>query len=234
MRKGLLILGLIGLGFAKDIQVVEGDGYHYVHVSLTDINRIVCPAEISGVVYSKEKSIEIKRKGNNAWVKILPTKKGSKISYPSYPREVYVECGNRVFSLVLIPKKVPASTIVLKVPYENVEKAKEFEAKANSYESLMLSLIKHAYQEVPPSGYKAKRVNKKVKGFKELDLYKLKEYVGGKYVVEEYMITAKEDVHLNEGAFIPYVRSPLAISIVKPKLKKGESTRLIVVKLREE
>lgn len=234
MKKIAVFLALFPLIALSEVQVIEGDGYHYVEISLTDINRIVCGLEITGVVYSKEKSIEIKRKGRNAWVKILPTKKGDKIKYPSYPREVYVECGGKVFSLILLPKKIPATTVVLKVPYENQKVAKEFEKKANNYEELILSLISHAYREEPPPGYRVKEVNKKVREFKELSLYLLKRYEGNRYMVEEYLITAKEEVHLSEGAFVPYIRFPVALSIVKPSLKKGESTRLLVVRLREE
>ncbi len=234
MKRIALFLALLPLAVFGEVQVVEGDGYHYVEISLTDINRIVCGSEITGVVYSKEKSIEIKRKGRNAWVKILPTRKGEKIKYPSYPREVYVECGGKVFSLILLPKKMPATTIVLKVPYEDRKVAREFEKKANSYEALVLSLIKHAYREEPPPGYRAKEVNRKVREFQELDLYLLKRYEGDRYLVEEYLITAKKKVHLNEGAFVPYLRYSVALSIVKPSLNKGESTRLLVVRLREE
>ncbi|HHJ63321.1 MAG TPA: hypothetical protein ENJ61_00275 [Aquifex aeolicus] len=234
MRRILPVLGLVSLVLGKDFQVVEGSGYHYVEISLTDVNRIVCSSEITGVVYSKEKSIEIKRKGRNAWVKILPTKKGEKIEYPSYPREVYIECGGLVFSLILLPRKIPAATVVLKVPHEDDARAREFEKKAGSYEKLILSLIRHAYREVPPPGYRVKKENRKVREFKELDLYLLKSYEGSRYVIEEYLITAKEDVHLTEGSFVPYIRFPAALSIVKPRLKAGESTRLLVVRLREE
>jgi len=236
MGKVVFLLFLLCFAFAKEFQVVEGDGYHYVEISLTDVNRIVCPSEITGVVYSKEKSMEIKRKGNNAWVKILPTKKGNEIDYPSYPREVYVECGGRVFSLILLPGKVPATTIILRVPYEDVLRAKRFEEeeRLNSYERLILSLVKHAYREVPPPGYRVRKENRKVKEFQELDLYLLKSYVGDRYVIEEYLITAKKKISLDEGSFIPYVRYPLALSIVKPSLRAGESTRLIVIRLREK
>ena len=233
MKKIVVAMGFLPLTVLGGVQVIEGDGYHYVEISLTDINRIVCSSEITGVVYSKEKSIEVKRKGRNAWVKILPTKRGGEIKYPSYPREVYVECGGKVFSLILLPKKMPATTVVLKVPYEDLARAREFERKANSYERLVLSLIRHAYREEPPPGYRVEKLNKKVREFKELDLYILKQYVGDKYIVEEYLITARGEVHLNEGAFIPYIRFPVALSIVKPSLKKGESTRLLVVRLRE-
>lgn len=227
MKKLLLLMPLIAFA---DIETVEGSHYHYVEISQTDINRVVCPYEITGVVYSKEKSIEVKRKGNNAWIKILPTKRGEEIEYPSYPRELYIECGGKVFSLVLLPKKKPASTIVLKLPHEDRKAARDFERKAESYEKLLLSLIKHVYKEIPPPGYSVKNVRRKVKEFRELSLYLLRRYEGDRYVVEEYLIEAKEDIDLDEGAFIPHIRYPVALTIVHPSLKKGQSTRLIAVR----
>lgn len=233
MRKWLLLLPFLAFGAGK-VQVVEGEGYQFVEISLTDVNRVVCSSEITSVVYSKEKNIEVKRDGRNAWVKILPIKEGNTLKYSSEPRELYVECGGKVFSLILVPKRIPATTVVLKVPYEDKEKAREFEAKASSYERLITSLITHAYKEEPPSGYKVKEINEKVRGFQEIDLYLRKVYEGDKFLVEEYLIVAKKEVYLDEGAFIPYVRYPVALSIVKPSLKAGESTRMFVVRLREE
>jgi len=231
MKRWLLVI-LPLLSFAGDsYQVVEGEGYHYVTVSLTDVNRIVCEQEIAGVVYSKEKSIEIKRRGNNAWLKILPVKEGDKVSYPSYPREVYIECGGKIFSLIVLPKKVPARTIVLKVPFEKKEVARRFE-ELNPYEKTILALVKSVYREVPPPGYTVKELNKKVKEFNEADLYLLRSYIGARYEVREYLVRAKKDIVLQEGSFVPYLERPLALSLIKPSLKKGESTRLIVVSLR--
>jgi len=236
MRKLVLFLSFFAFAFAsgEEFHVVEGEDYKYVNISLTDVNRIVCSSEITRVVYSKEKNLEVKKDGRNAWVKILPVKEGEVLKYSPQPMELYVECGGRIFSLILLPKRIPATTIVLKVPYEDRKRAREFEAKANSYERLITSLIEHAYKEEPPPGYNVKNVNEKVREFQEIDLYLRRVYEGDKFLVEEYIITAKKEVYLDEGAFIPYVRTPLALSIVKPSLKAGESTRLFVVRLRED
>ncbi|MDQ7039064.1 MAG: type-F conjugative transfer system secretin TraK, partial [Aquificota bacterium] len=222
-----------GIVFGSDYQVIEGEGYHYVIVSLTDVNRIVCGGgEITGVVYSREKSMEVRRKGANAWLKILPVKEGDRIEYPSYPREVYVECGGKIFSLIVLPKRRPATTIVLKVSREEREVAREFE-RLNPYERTILELVRSVYREVPPPGYTVRSVGEKVREFQEIDLYLLRVYTGARYEVREYLVRARRDIHLQEGQFIPFVPRPLAISLVKPSLRKGEETRLIVVSLRE-
>lgn len=227
---------LFGGAREGNYQVVEGEEYHYVVVSLKDISRIVCDKEISGVTYSKDKEIEIKKEGRNLYVKILPKKitmpsGKEKIKISDFPREIFVECGGQVFSLILIPKEVPSRTIVLKVPQVDDKKAREF-LRGKPYVDTMLELIGHAYREVPPPGFDVEEINKPFKEFKELSLTLRKVYRGGPYEVQEYLVTAKMDVTIHEGAFIPHLKRPLAISVVTPTLMEGETTRLFVVTRR--
>lgn len=235
MRKWFLFLPLLVMAQEMDtgISVVEGDGWHYVKVSLTDINRVVCPVDITSAVFSKEKEIEVKTSGRNLYVKFLPkVLPDGSTEISTIPRELYVECGNRVFQLVLLPERIPAKVVVLKLPYADREKALAYE-KANPYDELMLSLIKSVYMEVPPEGYEARFVNRLYKRFVELEMILYREYDGGRFRVREFILQANTDVELWEGQFIPYLDKPLAIAIVKPVLKKGESTRLIVVERKD-
>lgn len=233
MRFISVLLLSAGIVFAQGIEVVEGEGWHYVKVSLTDINRISCPVEIGQVVYSKEKEIEVKRSGPNAYVKFLPkVMPDGKTEIESFPRELYVECGDKVFQLVLLPEKIPAVHITLKLPRASVERAREYE-KSSPYDSMMLELVGSVYREEPPEGYEVKVINSPYSRFAELDMVLYREYTGGRYVVQEFILQAKMDVELWEGQFLPYLEKPLAIAIVKPILKAGESTRLIVVRRRD-
>ena len=237
MKKGMLFLLASLVSYGQEsfspVQVVEGDGWHYVKVSLTDVNRIVCPVEIKSVVYSKEKELQVETSGRNAFVKFLVRENpdGSK-EISDIPRELYVECGDKVFQLILLPERVPAVQVVLKLPYAEKERAREYE-KANPYDELMLSLIRHVYLEEPPEGYEVKLVNKPYREFVELSMILYRVYEGDLYRVEEYILSAKEDVELWEGQFLPYLNKPLAISIVDPILKAGQSTRLIAVERRD-
>lgn len=239
MRKALAMLLAFSFLYAQEerkpspLEVVEGDGWHYVRVSLTDVNRIVCPVNVRNVVYSKEKEMEVETLERNVFVKFLVrvNPDGSK-EISDIPRELYVECGDKVFQLVLLPERIPAVQVILKLPYAQKERAKELE-KSNPYDELMLSLIKSAYLEEPPNGYEVKLVNKPYRSFAELDMILYRVYEGDLYRVEEYILTAKEDVELWEGQFMLYLKNPLAISIVDPVLKKGQSTRLIAVERRE-
>jgi len=232
----IAFLSLVGMVWAQEIptkgvEVVEfSHGWKPVVVSQGDVNRIVCTVgDVKSVVYSQEKELQVKVDGRNVYVKFVPKEEGGKMKVADFAREIYIECGGEVFQLLLYPKSIPATTTYLKLPYRpDKSKAQQLE-KASEYEKVIAELIKSVYMEEVPEGYELKLVNQTVRRFAELDLILYRQYVGDKYVVEEYIINSKMDLTLHEGAFLPYLKAPLAISIVKPLLKEGESTRMIVV-----
>ena len=225
MKKLLLFLPLTTFA----LQVVEDSSVqHYVKISLTDVNRIYCDSgEIGSVAYSKEKRIELVKEGRNLFIKILPIKKDQELIYEDIPREVFVECGGEVFSLIFIPRKIPSETVVLRADRPDVERAVRFEQ--GRFTEYLSSVLKFAYRDIPPDGYEEKKVGKKYRSFKELDLYLVKVYEGASFSVLVFEVRAKEDVYLDPASFIPYVRKPVALSLVEEKLGKGEKTRLFVV-----
>ena len=240
MKRLSLALIAASVVFAKDevpprgMQVVEfSHGWNVAYVSMGDVNRIVCEkGEIATVVYSQEKEMQVKTEGQNVFVKLVPKEEddGNKV-ISDYPRELYVECGGEVFQLLLYPKSIPAVTIYLKLPFKkDTNKAKVFE-KASPFEETIGKLIKAAYLEEIPDGYDVEVVNRSAGSFRELDLVLYRRYTGDRFVVEEYLITAKLNLELSEASFLPYLKNPVAISIVKPILKEGETTRMFMVSI---
>ncbi len=221
----------------KGVQVVEfSHGWNVVQISMGDVNRIVCEkGEIATVVYSQEKEMQVKTEGRNVFVKLVPKEEGDgKKVISDYPRELYVECAGEVFQLLLYPKSIPATTIYLKLPYrKDTTKARAFE-RASSFEETIAKLIKSAYLEEIPDGYDVEMVNSPAGSFRELDMVLFRRYTGDRFVVEEYLITAKLNLELSEASFLPYLKNPVAISIVKPILKEGETTRMFVVSINSE
>lgn len=239
IKKAILLSLTAAMLFAngddKDrIQVISGTGYQYAKISLKYISKLHCSAPISNLIYSKEKEIEIKAAGNDAYIKILPKKiidgNGEKLEYDNSPRELYLECGGSTFSLILNPENVPPQTLILKSPIADAKKASEYE-KSNPYEDTILSLVKNCYTESIPDGYDAEFVGEPAKEFEELSMSLVKRYKGSKYWVEEYLINAKKEINIYESMFIPYLKNSLAISIVKMSLVPNETTRMIVVRL---
>ena len=239
MKKWILILiaKLMVTSNLLAFQVVEGEGYHFVDISLKDTNRIVCPVDIGQAIFSKEKNIQVKVSGQNAFIKIIPHQAfdpqtgEQRLIYPSYPRELYLECGGKIFSLILTPKDIPAETIALRLPAHEREKAAEYE-KSTSYLKTLLNLIKSAYLEQPPQGYRVLELNEPVKDFDKIEVFLRRKMEGAHYVVNEYIITAKTRVRLDEIHFLHIVQNPLAISLTKLILARGETARLFIVARR--
>lgn len=236
---GAFFLLAVGASAEESIQTLEGDGYHYVGVSLKGLIRVVCPEPFSSKKFSAEKEMEVTLEGKNAYIKFLPTEvirpDGEMIlSYSSMPRDLYLECGGRVFSLILLPKEeMQTTTVVLKVPLADLEKARQFE-KGNEYEETLERLIRAAYREEPPDGYQTVKVDKVAMIFEELDLLLTTQYRGADYIVSVYLIKTKRTIEeISDEVFIPYLKKPLAITIVKPRLSENESSRMIVVTRKE-
>ena len=212
--------------------------FSYVTISLTDVSRITCPKEIKWFTYSKEKQIQIQKAGNNLLVKVSPkvisvNSQVKEVKRETFPRELITECNGQVFTLILIPKKVPTQTIVLKPLMKDKKKALRFET-ANPYEETLKQLIKSAYKELPIDGYEIKIVNRPYKKFKRLDMDLYKIYKGAYYQIREYSLKAKSNIDLHEKLFVPFLpESTLAIAISKLHLRAGEKARMFVV-LKEE
>jgi len=236
MKKWILILiaKLMVTSNLFAFQVVQGEGYQFVDISLKDTNRIICPVSIGQAIFSKEKNIQVKIAGQNAFVKIIPHQElnpetgQQKLVYPSYPRELYLECGGKIFSLVLTPKDIPAETIALRLPAYEKEKAAEYE-KSGPYRKTLLGLIRSAYLEQPPEGYQVEEINQPLKNSDKIEVFLRRKMKGAHYVVYEYVIMAKQKVNLDEIHFLHITRNPLAISLSKLILTEGETARLFIV-----
>ncbi len=222
-------------------QIVEDKDYQAVVISLKDVSRIVCFTDISRVIYSKEKNLEIKTVGKNAFVKNLPKEYSDPLTglvshdYDSRPKEVYVVCGENTFSLLLIPKDIPANTIYLKSPYFGKEKAINYE-KSNDYENMILKLIKSAYFEDIPEGYEIEDIDKLFKEYQEIRLLHRRNYKGMIFEVQEYIVIAKKEININEITLLEVIspKNPIAISIVTPLLKNNDQSRVFIVRLLKD
>lgn len=209
-------------------------GYKFINISKADITRIYCESsEIKSIVFSKEKEMEIEQNGQNAFIKISKkvTTTGDKIEtqISNHPREVFLECGEKMYSFVMIPKDIPSQTIILKSLYSpDIEIAKQTE-KSSDYETTLSNLIKDAYKTKLPSGFSIKTHNILEQDFQELRLSKVKSYIGSEYEIIEYTINAKKDISLEEKVFLGYFKNPLAVSIEKLSIKNGENVRMFVV-----
>jgi hypothetical protein len=231
--------------FSKPIEIEDNEGYKTVRISLRDINVIECPSGINSVVYSKEKGLITKTEKKAVFIKIPPIikedpeKATQKIEYKDEPRDLFIECGNKIYSFILIPEDVPAQKIIIKgksitkkVNQENTDDQSDF----SSYEKEIVSILKDIYLNGTNSQYDYKKLQEDIKKYKEIDIIPLRVYFTGKFIVKEYSIIAKEPpIELSEASFIHLSKYPVAIMLSKPKLLiKGESASLFIVEKTNE
>lgn len=220
----------------QSYHVIYDEGFHPVEISLRDISRIVCSGDIEKVVYSKEKGIEVKTTGKNAFLKNLPKEVFDPLTgklnmeYDNRPKELYLVCEGRTFSLLLIPKNTPPTTTFLKLSHSDKKIAYEHE-KSSTYENTMLNLIKDAYFDRVPTGYSSKDVNK-IFDFKEMSIIHKTTYEGMMYEINVFTLIAKTEVNLDEKVVLSAlkIKNPVACSFVETTLRASEQTRLIVVR----
>lgn len=230
----LFLFMFMGVSTAGEVEIIkEANVSTFMDISLKDITRINCDGQIGSITYSLEKEMEVTREDHDAYVKILPKlSKENKLVYSNLPRELYIDCAGKVFSLILAPKDIPAKTVILKPSVVDYEKARKFET-ANPYEKTVLDLIRHAYKEMPPDGYTVREINEEYKRFEGMTLTLKKQYLGSRYEAQEYIISVDGPTELYEGMFAPYIERALAIAIVKPKLAANEKTRMFVVRSKK-
>ncbi|MCL4476579.1 MAG: type-F conjugative transfer system secretin TraK [Nitrospirae bacterium] len=222
----------------KATQMVYDEGFQPVEIAMKDISRIVCSADIANIVYSKEKSMEIKSQGRDAFVKNLPVESvdpatgAVMLRYDKRPKEVYVLCGGKTYSLLLIPRDIPATTIFLKSTMGDKEQASRYE-RAADYETTILRLIRDIYREDLPIGYEVSEINRLVKNYHESDIVHNRDYIGDYLRVQEYIVYAKQALNLDEIELLDLlkIKNPLAITLADNVLEAKQQTRVIVVRL---
>ena len=189
----LIVVSVFADNLPNQTIVDEVQGYKYIDISKTDINRAYCEnGEFTQVIFSSEKEIDIQKNGKNAFIKLIPINKtqGDVIlstTINTFSREAYLTCNNKMFSLILVPKEIPAQTIILKTVSDEkrVEKIKEIEV-VSDYQTTVSELIKSVYKEITPEGYDLEFIDKPKVQFDELSLIEFKKYVGSTFIIDEF------------------------------------------------
>jgi len=213
-----------------------------VELSSSDVNRIICQGEIKDVVYSREKGITVKFSGRDVFVKFRTGLKDGKTTYSTTPSEIFVVCGDNVYSLIALPKRIPARSIRLSPgKTENIRKNRSLFG-ALPFEKKVLSAIRSLYTEEIPESFTVSTPNKRIDLFRDVDIVLARVAVveGEGIQVKEYRGTLasgdKDRIELREKDFLRNEIStdPIAISLDRLVLKKGEILRAFVVEPHRE
>ena len=213
-----------------------------VELSSSDVNRITCQGEIKDVVYSREKGITVKFSGRDVFVKFRTGLKDGKTTYSTTPSEIFVVCGDNVYSLIALPKRIPARSIRLSPgKTENIRKNRSLFG-ALPFEKKVLSAIRSLYTEEIPESFTVSPPDKRIDLFRDLDIVLARVAVveGEGSQVKEYRGTLaggdKDRIELREGDCLRNENSndPIAVSLDRKKKKKGEILRAFVVESHRE
>jgi len=206
-----------------------------VTLSNSDINRITCREEIKDVVFSREKGLSVKTTGKDAFVKFLITRKEEKEVYSSTPSELFVVCGENVYNLIAIPKRVPSQTVRLSPGSEKIRENRSLYREL-PFEKKILSIIRSVYTNEIPEGFSTAAVNTQLSLFRDLEvtLVRTHRVEGEGLMVKEYLVAVKkpgEELKLSEKDFLrPAIAAkPVAIALDRHDVRQGDTGRLVVV-----
>ncbi len=219
-------------------QRITPEGPSQVVLSSSDINRVICPVEIKDAIYSKEKGLTVKLAGQNAFVKFLVMKKDGKDLYATTPSELYVVCGESVYTMIAIPRRVPAQTIQLsRGKADSIKKNLALFAEV-PFEKKIIAIIKKIYTDSVPDSFTVSKVDKPYPLFQGLSLvlHRVVTIDGEGLAVKEYRARIADgwkdsSVILREKDFLTtdLAQRPVAVSIDTMNLKKGETSRIFII-----
>jgi len=206
-----------------------------VTLSNSDINRITCREEIKDVVFSREKGLSVKTTGKDAFVKFLITRKEEKEVYSSTPSELFVVCGENVYNLIAIPKRVPSQTVRLSPGSEKIRENRSLYREL-PFEKKILAIIRSVYTNEIPEGFSTAAVNTHLSLFRALEVTLIRTHrvEGEGLLVKEYLVALKkqgEALKLSEKDFLrPAIAAkPVAIALDRHDVRQGDTGRLIVL-----
>lgn len=206
-----------------------------VNLSSSDANRIVCSQEIRDVIFSSEKGVSVKAVGRNAFVKFRITRKDDRELYSSTPTELFVVCGESVYNLIAIPRRIPSQTIRLSPGTEKIKQNSALYG-ALPFEKKVMAVIKAVYTGEIPEGFSASTVNRKLPLFKDLELIlsRVLRVEGEGLSIKEFSVSSRkagEEMKIREKDFLmeAVAAKPVGLALDRHTLKAGETARLIVV-----
>jgi conjugal transfer pilus assembly protein TraK len=209
-----------------------------VDFSNKEINRIVCPGEISDLIFSKEKGLTGHFTGNSAYIKFSIEEMNGKRTYASEPSELYVICDGSTYSIVANPIGKQPATVRL-APPKSADVDKNIAIFKNMpLENQIIRLIKDGYAGSYPSSYKLSETSPAKISLPDLDM-KEKERVdidGVGLRLKIFQVVALADKEIEEKTFLTNQISDsiIAISIEDHKVRRGHKTRILVVERKEK
>lgn len=207
-----------------------------VDLSSIDVNRVVCPVDVKDVIYSKEKGLNVKIQGKNVFLKFTVIKDDNEMKYNSIPVDIYVVCGDEVYSMIAYPKRLPTQIIKLSRGKKDIIKKNMDMFASVPFEKKIMAILKMIFMDTMPDSFNVTIINKPFNIFQQINLTleRLIMIEGEGISVKEYIAKAKTDVYLKEKDFLrpDLTTKTVAISIGTLDLKKDETSKILIVEQR--
>lgn len=222
----MLIASGLSISTARAVEVlelVEGQA-SFVEVSSRDLNLVRFP--VSGVkIYTSSKVLNVKVDGNNVFVNFLQ-------EGVSAPQEVFFVTAYGTYSMIFVPKMIPAASIIVKIPKEAISDAVEWETSHDHITGLK-ELMKAMYTGSPPMGYSIMEAKKEATEWTGTKRTLVRVFAGATLAGEIYEIenTSAEKMVIMENEF--YKDGVLAVSVDAHDLGPHEKTSVYIVKKTE-
>lgn len=230
---------LLSTGHAVAGEGVPAEVPTMVELSAREINRIVCPGQMSDLIFSEEKGLTGHFSGNNAFIKFTAEEVGGKLKYSKEPSEIYAVCNGSVYTIIGAPAEINAITVRLALPKSETVEKNIARYKNMPLEKQALQLIKEAYDGVFPSSYQVVDQKQPVHLCPDLDLVRQQvvEIEGVGLRLKAFKATSRltTDLELAENTFLTAaIGNPiLAVAIEQYNLKPKQSTRVFVVERKD-
>ncbi len=222
---------------AAEPAVVLPEAPATVRLSNTDVNRLTCQAgAIRDVVYSQEKGLSVSFSGRDAYLKFAALKEGGALNRVNVPVELFVTCGEAVYTIIAVPARVPAQTVRLSGgPGERARRNAELFG-ALPLERKVMALLRQAYRGDWPDSVTVRKEGRALDLFRDaaFSLVRTASVEGEGLVLREFALryTGKEPfLEIEEKDFLtPAVaRGAIAVALDRHRLKPGETARVFVV-----
>lgn len=226
----LLLIALMGISNAFAMEVVklsQGDTT-FVELSNRDLNVILFPDSVK--VLTQSDLLEVQIEGQRVFISFKKDMLNEAL--PDTPQQIYFLINDSTYSMVAVPKSIPAVTVMVQTETELTEDEALKWEQEHPYIATIKGLMKAMYANKLPPGYSLTGMNdgEDVSQWEGLSRVMSKKYVGAALSGEVYSLhnRSADVVRLKEQEF--YEKGVIAVSIDSHELRPDEKTSLYLVK----
>jgi len=208
---------------AHAIQVitpVEGESV-FVNIAKGELNLIQFP--FNGIrAYTSSQKLDLKIQGRQVWVTMTDQNEGK-------PQEVFLSTPYGTYLMMMVPKSIPAETIVMKIDKGTSEDAAEWE-REHDYTKRLKELVKALYLGVPPAGYAIRTQKKDASMWEGIEQTLTTTMIGSGLVGETHELINHGNavVRVLENEF--YREGVLAVSLSNTELRPAVKETVYIVR----